>query len=97
MTRTEAEQEIRTAVANATATVFKLVVDEASITLSIDIEGEPPVRKANYVQFSPGLNHVGVNDIVSCIKRITNRGTNVRPSYQKPGPKRIGRPSVLLR
>ena len=78
MTRTEAEQEIGIAVANAGATIFKLNVDEASITLSIDIEGEPPVRKANYVQFSPGLNHVGVQDMVKWIARATNRGINVR-------------------
>ena len=78
MTRGEAELEIKLAVANANATIFRLNVDDASITLSIDIEGEPPVRKANYVQFSPGLNHVGVQDMVAWIKRITNRGINVR-------------------
>ena len=78
MTRGEAELEINLAVANAGAEIFKLVVDDASITLSIDIEGEPPVRKANYVQFSPGLNHVGVNDMVKWIARATNRGINVR-------------------
>ena len=38
MTRGEAELEIKLAVANAGATIFKLNVDEASITLSIDIE-----------------------------------------------------------
>ncbi len=77
MTRGEAELEIKLAVANAGATIFKLNVDEASITLSIDIESEPPVRKANYVQFSPGLTHVGVHDMVRWINRITNRGINV--------------------
>ena len=78
MTRGEAELEIKLAVANANAMIFRLNVDDASITLSIDIEGEQPVRKANYVQFSPGLNHVGVNDMVKWIARVTNRGINVR-------------------
>lgn len=78
MTRGEAELEIKLAVGNVGAGIAKLIVDDTSILLSIDIGSEPPVRKANYVQFSPGLNHVGVNDMVSWVKRLTVGGINVR-------------------
>lgn len=78
MTRGEAELEIKLAVGNAGAEIFKLVVDDTSILLSVDIGPDPAVRKATYAAFSPGLNHVGVNDVVSWVKRMTTGGINVR-------------------
>ena len=78
MTQRESELAIKIAVSGAGAEIFKLVVDDTSILLSIDIKAEPPVRKATYAAFSPALMHSGVKDVLSWVDRITNRGLHVR-------------------
>jgi hypothetical protein len=71
MTTIEAEQAIRSAVADASMSVFKLDVDENSVLLSVDVPaGDKSVRKATYVPFAEGRLVSAVTDTKEWIDRV---------------------------
>jgi len=76
----EAEQTIRRAVAVAGLEVFKLVIDDNSILLSIDINpGEKETRKANYVPYGDGRLLSAMNDVRNWVEKVKKGITNVAP------------------
>lgn len=71
---TAVEAELRKSVEDVGWTVFKLVIDDSSILLSMEfVPGDTMSRKAHYVPYAPGCLTGAFDDMRAWVKRIAGR------------------------
>lgn len=71
---TAVEAELRKSVEDVGWSVFKLVIDDSSILLSMEfVPGDTMSRKAHYVPYAPGCLAGAFDDMRAWVKRIAGR------------------------
>jgi len=71
---TAAEREIRQLAGEIGVSVFKLVVDDVSILVSVDVvPGDANSRKATYRPYQSGLISAALDDVSAWMRRIARR------------------------
>lgn len=71
---TIAERELRKVVDEVGASAFKIVVDDVSILVSVDVvPGDANSRKATYRPYQAGFIAAALDDVCAWLRRITRR------------------------
>lgn len=71
---TAVEAELRKCVEDVGWSVFKLVIDDSSMLLSIELApGDTMSRKAHYVPYAPGCLVGAFDDMRAWVRRVAGR------------------------